>query len=298
MTPHAPTEPGPRAGAQALLTLVDELPSVPDTLLRILRVLDDPQSSARNLAEVIRLDAPLTAKILRLANSPYYGGGGLSDVRACIGVLGFKTIRQVAICVSVATRLVPRCGRRPGRLDYRELWRHSVATAVVAKELAQLGNLDEPEEVFTAGLLHDLGKFVAVIHDPAAYDDVVSRRHAAGRPLVEVERELLGWDHALAGEVFGQAWHFPEPLTVSAGLHHEAGARPAGRTGEVAALVGLANLVAHAVVPAACDLGHDSRLVDERAACRAAGLDPTQVEEARPALADAVDRARAYLELA
>ncbi len=296
------TTPCPEATASDLTSLlgaVDDLPSIPETLIRILTVLDDPQSSARALAEVIRLDAPLTSKILRLANSPYYSASGtLADVQACIGVLGFKTVRQVAICVSIASSLVPSCRRRPCRLDYRELWRHCVATAVIAKELARLRRTRDPEEIFTAGLLHDLGKFVAVIHDPEAYDGVVAHRAAAGRPLVEVERDVLGWDHQLAGEAFGEAWRFPALLTAAARRHHDAPAGDGSRAAEATALVALADRQAHLLEPPACDLGHDPALVDPDGLCAAAGLAPAAVEAAGPGFRAAIARARAYLELA
>ena len=292
---------GERVRLAALLRAIDELPTIPETLIKILRILDDPQSSAQALADVVRLDAPLTAKILRLANSPYYcAAGNLADVRSCIRVLGFKTVRQLAICVSIATSLVAECNRRRSRLDYRELWKHSVHVAVVAKELALLTRTKDPEEVFTAGLLHDLGKFVILLHAPATYDQVISQRRAAGRPLCEVELELLGYDHTMAGEVFGVSWRFPAILTRPARKHHDHLLRDpqASREDYVVRLVALANDLANRISPPESDLGYDYAQDVTEALHAAAGLTTEAVNERLPKIKDALENSRAYLELA
>ena len=125
---HSPEE--TEAKLQKLLLEVDDLPSIPETLMEILKVLDDPDSGPADLSQVVRLDAPLMARILRLANSPYYSSrGDITDIQRCVAVLGYRTVRQVAICVSVATSVMSAVATAKGGLDYRELWRHSVVTA-------------------------------------------------------------------------------------------------------------------------------------------------------------------------
>jgi HD-like signal output (HDOD) protein len=292
---------GERVRLAALLRAIDELPTIPETLIKILRILDDPQSSAQALADVVRLDAPLTAKILRLANSPYYcAAGNLADVRSCIGVLGFKTVRQLAICVSIATSLVAECNRRRSRLDYRELWKHSVNVAVVAKELALLTRTKDPEEIFTAGLLHDLGKFVILLHAPATYDQVISQRRAAARPLCEMELELLGYDHTMAGEVFGVSWRFPAVLTRPARKHHDHLLREpqASREDYAVRLVALANELANRISPPESDLGFYREADATEALHAAAGLTLDAVNERLPKIREALANSGAYLELA
>jgi HD-like signal output (HDOD) protein len=290
-----------RIRLEALLRAIDELPTIPETLVKILRILDDPQSSAQALADVVRLDVPLTSKILRLANSPYYcAGGNIGDVKSCIAVLGFKTVRQVAICVSIASSLVAECNRRRARLDYRDLWQHSVHTGVIAKELSRLVGDADPEEVFTAGLLHDLGKFVILLHAPATYDQVIVRRRECGRRLVDVELDLLGFDHAMAGEAFGVSWRFPLALTRPARLHHdrlEPGAA-ADRGERMAALVALADYLANVEVPAGSDLGFDRSQVCGEALRTVVGLTEADVAERMPRIREAVGNCDAYLDLA
>jgi putative nucleotidyltransferase with HDIG domain len=284
----------------ALLDAIDELPSIPETLFRVLQIVDDPRSSAKSLADVIRFDAPLTAKILRLANSPFYNGGGeLSDIRSCIAVLGFPAVRQVAICISVATRVVGECKRRECHLDYRALWRHSVSVGCIAKHLArELGDQD-PEEVFTAGLLHDLGKFVLVLNAPSRYEHAIAERRRRREPLVHVEREAFGFDHTSAGQAFGMAWRFPRVLRAVARGHHGAVGAADGdaRLDRRIALVALADHLAHVLEPLGSDLGQDPDLVDPDPLLRSCDLDWDGVLARERDIRDQLARSRAFLDI-
>ena len=167
----------------------------PETLIHILKVLDNPNSGPADLGAVVRLDAPLMARILRLANSPYYSSrGDITDINRCVSVLGYRTVRQVAICVSVATSVIAAVSKSSGQLDYRELWRHSVVTGAIAKHLAQLAGYPDPEEAFTAGLLHDMGKFVLELHAPDKYHRIIAQWEAAGRRLPAGDFEGSAWN--------------------------------------------------------------------------------------------------------
>lgn len=285
---------------QDLLTNFEELPTIPEILFHILKILDDPDSGASDLADVVRLDAPLTARILRLANSPYYSTrGDMADIHRCIAVLGYRTIRQVAICVSVATSVVGAAAKAKGQLDYRELWRHSVSTGAIAKHLAEMTGYGEPEEVFTAGLLHDLGKFILEIYSPRSYSSVVQSRLENGLTLVEAEREAFGFDHAVLGEAFGFSWRFPGFLNRCFGHHHETPREREGLSEEdrAVALVALADCLAHDLVPASCDLGYDPDSVKPDKLMKAAGVDSVALESAREDLLAAVSKSSIYLDL-
>jgi HD-like signal output (HDOD) protein len=285
----------------ALVRSIDELPSIPETLIQILKILDDPGSSAQDLADVVRLDAPLMAKIIRLANSPYYTGGReLSDIQSCVAVLGFKTVRQVAICVSIASGLVSKCSKIHCRVDYKELWRHSVIAAVITKHYGILMGDEEPEDLFTAGLLHDLGKFVILLKTPELYDRVIANRQKEGRALIDVEVEMLGFDHTMAGEVFGRSWRFPHLLTHCARWHHERPKMGIGATREdrTASIVGLADYVAHTLEPVKSDLGFDAKFVDVRQLYKAVGLDSAKIESNEAACREAIKNTSAFMDLA
>ena len=282
---------------ERLVTEAEDIPTVPESLIQIMRVLDDQDSGPADLARVVRLDAPLMAKILRLANSPYYQHPGrLADINRCVAVLGYRTVRQMALTVSVATSLVQAVARTAGRLDYRELWRHSVVVGAMAKELAVLTGHPEPEEVFTAGLLHDIGKYLIEISDAARYDRLIERRSAEGRPLIEMEREEFGFDHAEIGAAFSKVWYLPEPMVETLGGHHGRSGKDAGHPRHVA-LVMLADYLANTMLPSRSDLGFDPRHVEPAALHRAAGVPLAELESRLGPLREAVDMASAYLSL-
>ncbi len=253
---------------------VSDLPTIPETLSRILKPLEDPNSGARELAEVIRGDAPLASKILRLANSPLYQKTRtISTVHECVAVLGYRTVRQVALCVSVVASLGHECEKQRSRVDYRDIWRHGVTTGAVASELAIMAGYSEPEEVFTCGLLHDLGKFVLTVLHPETYAEVIVARCRKGGLLTVHERDAFGFDHAEAGAALADAWNFPAHLVSSIGGHHATSIE----SPEIG-LVALADYLANLLDPASQDLGFDAMLVSDRKFYDAAGLGREKVE--------------------
>jgi putative nucleotidyltransferase with HDIG domain len=285
----------------ALLRMIDDLPTVPETLVRIWQIVDDPLSTSETLADVVRLDAPLSIKVLRLTNSPYYSGNSqsIADIGTAVSVLGFETIKQLAICVSVATNLVRDRARRRGGPDYRALWRHSVVAGVVAKRLALTLRDPNPDEVFTAGLLHDLGKFALLCAMPEPYAAAIAARRQSGRTLVEVESEQFGFDHAEAGAAFGRSWHFPEVLTEGARCHHDRFLGPGddSRLERLRLSVAVADRVAYRLDPGGCDLGFVPAAAETGPLQLHLGLPPTAVDELMPRLRDDLQRARAYMDI-
>lgn len=291
------TDPGQ---LQFMLSNFEELPTIPEILFQILLILDDPNSGSKELAEVVRLDAPLTARILRLANSPYYSTrGDMADIQRCIAVLGYQTVRQVAICVSIATSVVTAAAQSEGQVDYRELWRHSVATGAIAKHLAHLTGYPEPDEIFTAGLLHDLGKFVFEIYYPESYGKVIVSRKVKGRTLCQAERDAFGFDHAVLGEAFGYSWRFPEILNFCFGHHHDS-LPPGCDTGaqtHALALVALADNLANTLAPSSCDLGFDPENMAPDNLMTCSGLTAEAVAEQYDSLNDEVAKSSIFLDL-
>ncbi|MDY0110434.1 MAG: HDOD domain-containing protein [Candidatus Krumholzibacteria bacterium] len=264
---------------------VADLPTIPESLSQILRLLEDPNSGARDLAKVIRNDAPLTSKILRLSNSPLYQKRRtVTTLQDCVAVLGFRTVRQVALCVTVVSTLARECEKRQSILCYRDLWRHCVDAGAAAKWLAQQIGHPEPDDIFTCGLLHDLGKFVLTLQFPEQYAAVVAERRKRACRLVDLERERFGYDHAQAGAVLGEAWNFPPLLVATCGGHHTF-----ARNEHESSVVGLADYLANTLTPPASDLGFDQAMVDATELYGAAGLSRERVESCLTELRDAID---------
>ena len=281
------------AELDALLSSFQDLPTIPEVLARIWQLVDDPRSSARDLEQVVTFEPPLAAKVLRLANSPYYGGRGrVRDVQMAITALGFDTLRNLAVCLSVASGLVQREARQ-SVMDQRALWRHSVTTAVIARRLARDADLEDAEEAFTAGLLHDIGMFVIALGRPDAYAEIVRVGLERNADQPRAEREVLGFDHAEVGCAFAQRWHFPHALQDLIANHHS------GAAGERALLkhaLSLADALSHQVEDAEVLPEFEPRAVD---ATDLAALDLAEddLDALIPELAAEVERAQEFMNL-
>lgn len=284
---------------RTLLAEVDELPSIPETLIRILKVLDDPASGPADLTRVVRMDAPVMAKVLRLANSPYYSSrADLADINRCVAVLGYRTVRQVAICITVASSLMSAMENAGGQMDYRELWRHSVVTGAVSRHLARLVGYPDPEEAFTAGLLHDLGKFVLEVYAPQVYGKLIADRHARGLTLPQIEQATFGFDHAALGAAFAESWRFPPLLVHAFGEHHQPVlGRATTREAKVTAVVALADYLANTIDPPRGDLGFDLEDADPVRLHATAGLTVEATAGELEAIREDIARASAFLTL-
>jgi putative nucleotidyltransferase with HDIG domain len=198
---------------------VDELPAPPVSLAAVIAACDDPDVTVGQLAQRILQDQNLTASILKLANSAFYGlSRRITTVTEAIGLLGFSTIKSLAIS-SHTYRLL----NRPldgYAMAQGEIWRHSAAVAMTARMLAVEVRLAPVEEAFIAGLLHDVGKVVLSSHLERAFTSVVGRSQERHMPFVDAEREVLGFDHAELGAMVTQRWNFPPELVEAIRFHH------------------------------------------------------------------------------
>jgi putative nucleotidyltransferase with HDIG domain len=203
-----------------ILAKVRTVPSIPSVVVKLRQYLSDPDVSFDELAKVIEYDPGLTANLLQLANSAYFGWSGrIKTVKEAITRLGTNRIFQMVLCMSVAPLV-----RKPVKgydMESNGLWKHSIAVAVCAEQLAQILKIPNSEEAFTAGLLHDMGKillgtFVEVDDEPIK--DLVRDE---GVSFNEAERQVLGIDHAEAAAELLQYWKLPENVVAAARWHHE-----------------------------------------------------------------------------
>jgi putative nucleotidyltransferase with HDIG domain len=230
-----------------LLTLADlghhlqDLPSLPAVVMELLGSIDQENVDISVLARKVSLDQALTAKTLRLANSASSGlQVRVTTIQQAITYLGFQATRNL-ITAAAVTGCFP-AGKCSG-FDHRAFWRHSIATAACAKVLARRMRLNQ-DFAFTAGLLHDIGRLVLVTNYPERYSAVLARRQREDRQLLDVERELLGVDHVMAGMLLAQHWQFSDTMHHAIAYHHEPEAPGAGF---LATIVHVANAIVHAL---------------------------------------------------
>lgn len=229
------------------------LVSLPEVFMRIREVLSDPASTVEEAAAVIGKDPSLTAKLLKLVNSAFYartlrvsGGmppGPVDTLTRAVMLLGLNQLSTLAMGVSV----LPLFKDIPAEcIDMRQFWRHSVGVGLVAKLLAvRLGD-PSPERFFVAGLLHDIGRLVLYKQVPAVAGEALAQAAQTGRLLLDVEQEMLGFDHAVLGGMLLRKWRFPESLEQAVWRHHDP---MAGDVPLEPAIIGVADMVAGATLP-------------------------------------------------
>lgn len=193
-----------------------QLPAPPATVARLLHLISSDKTSGPEIGAALELDPGLASRVLRLANSAALGGAGtVQSIPEAVLRVGLEGVHDLVLSLALAKSL------HPAHLDYRPFWRHSLAVAHCAQTLqAHAHGLSGPhDESYTAGLLHDIGIIVLDHALGETYANVFATALATGRPLLEVENEMLAFDHTRAGELLLRAWKLPECL-VSAVRHH------------------------------------------------------------------------------
>ncbi len=272
-----------RLSAEEVAAEVADLPSMSLTVTEVISACDDPEITVGRISQVILRDQALTASILRLANSAFYGHSRqVTTISDASLLLGFSAVKSLAISAHTSSLLA---GPLPGYgLQRGELWNHSVAVAFTSRRLALEVKNPPVEEAFVAGLLHDIGKLILSSRMEDAFEEVVALAEERRVPLHEIEVELLGFDHAELGAQVAAAWNFPPELEEAIRYHHD----PSSATLKPA----LARCV-H-VADAGCILvgvGLDGRsLVDgmDPAALAALGMSPERLVVVMQDVADAV----------
>ncbi len=186
-------------------------------MAEVLRICDDPDSSLSELGEVIMRDVALMARVLKVANSPYYGTSQeISSIRQAVLTLGAARVKSLSLSLS----LYELSNKIGGRVNLKDFWRHSLNVACVAELIAKKIEPALMEEAFICGCLHDIG--VLVLDSIYAKDYAkVFQATAAGGDLVRVEQQLLEIDHAIAGEMVARIWNFPPRYCETIAHHHD-----------------------------------------------------------------------------
>ena len=191
-----------------------DVPTIPVLLLRILRVVDGDRASSKDLVDLMQRDQALAGRVLRLANSGFFAcSREVGTLSRAVMMLGFSTVKNLALGIKIWETLSQRGGPRMAAL-----WEHSALVGAAARLIAQRTRAADPEEVFTAGLLHDIGRVILRIRFKAVYDQVTE---SGDTPLVVRERDAFGVDHAQAGAWLGEAWSLPTSIVDAARAHHD-----------------------------------------------------------------------------
>lgn len=206
-----------RLELEAKLATIKELSTLPETMAEIVRVCQEPEISLAQLATTVQRDPALSARVLKVANSPFYRRSQeIGSITQAISTMGANQARALALSISIH-EFTSKIGNS---IDHREFWRHSLCVACTAESIARKIKSPQVEEAFVLGCLHDLGIIVL--------DQVFSREYAevckslsGERDMLSAERSILGTDHAVAGEMLAEMWSFPPLYAQAIGKHHE-----------------------------------------------------------------------------
>lgn len=192
---------------------LQSLPTLPPIVGKLTRLISDEKATAPQIAALIEKDQVLTGKVLKMVNSAFYGfPRRISTVSNAIVLLGFNVIRTLVITASIFETM---------QSSDLSLWEHSLGVAAASGILAQKLELKNPEEVTTAGLLHDLGKVVIRTEFPEFYKQIRQLVREKRIYFYEAEKEILGIDHSEIGRLLANQWNLPERLVEPIAYHHE-----------------------------------------------------------------------------
>lgn len=198
-------------------TALDCLAPFPATITRVLRVLEKPNVDISAVEQVIRPDAMLVSRVLRVANSPFYGlsrqVGSIKD--ACM-ILGLPNLRNLVIALGVADQFP---AARSAVLDRAALWRHGAQVAALSHLLAQRTR-QHRDDAYVAGLLHDIGMMVLDAHFPDQLRQVLEHCKQTGGTRVQAELDILGITHAAVGALAAEQWRLPTATQSAIKQHH------------------------------------------------------------------------------
>lgn len=244
---------------ERIVKRVGTLPTLSATTVRLGALVQDQRSSAADFEKLIRPDLALTANLLKLANSAYFGlRHRAGSVRQAITYLGLKRVFEVAAGAAFAP-VIP--ARLPGYdVDAATFWVHCAAVAVLAERMAVELKCGTPDLLFTAGLLHDVGKLAVGVF-VAEEQGAILGRVRGGRPFVAAEKEVLGHTHAEVGAMVAEAWNLPAPLVWAARWHHRPAEAPPEVDRKLVTLVHAADALAHQLGMGA-DAGELARELD------------------------------------
>jgi len=266
------------------LLLDDQLDRItlPAIVARLDTMINDPACSAADIADTINQDASLSARVLKIVNSPFCGlTSQIDSISMAITVIGTRTLREIIM----TTALIRQFNQFPeGLISSQQFWRHSLAVASAARTLAERLRIINIERLFIAGLLHDIGKLVMYLLRPEESRQVLARAAQGEDKLYHIERDVFGVDHGEVGAALLHQWHMPEAIIEAVTFHHQPAL--ANHYTRETGMVHLANAIGNTIEQ---PVSPDDDLPIETRVWQMVDLDPAE-------LADLTDESRLMLQ--
>ncbi len=202
--------------AQEMIMHACDLPAVPDVAQRVMKIMADPTSNTAKICKAISIDPALTARILKISNSAFYGClRTINNLNSAIVIIGFNAIRSLVVAVSTK-EVYKKFG-----LTERMLWEHSVGVGIASQVLANVVKISKADDVFVCGLMHDIGKVIMNNDQNDLFLQVMEKTYNENILSVEAEQEIFGFNHAEVGAMVIKKWNLTEELEKAVRYHHE-----------------------------------------------------------------------------
>lgn len=202
-----------RTERKGLILAVKDLPTLPKVLDEVAKLVERADSSTDEVAKLISMDQVLSAKVLKMVNSPIYGfPGRISSIQHALVLLGFNVLRGIIVSTSVFEIMSE---------NMVGLWEHSLGCALASSTVARQAGLRDPEEYSVAGLLHDLGKVVATVQLPDLKGEIENTVREKDLPYIDAEKEVLGFGHDRINSWLADHWKLPPNIKEGLSYHHK-----------------------------------------------------------------------------
>ncbi len=217
-----------------IINSIGKLPTLPTVYMKLSHLLNTPDSSIKMISNIISEDQAVAAMVLKIVNSAAYGFyTKIGDLQRAIVILGLNEIKSLVLATSMY-KIVNQF-KSSSAFDMQQFWKHSIGCAISAKVLAETAYIKDPEDVFTGGLLHDIGKLIHATYLCEEFNGVVANVVETGSQVFESEEKILGFDHAQTGSALAEKWRLPKK-TVNMIAHHHLSYIPDTMTKEIAAV--------------------------------------------------------------
>jgi putative nucleotidyltransferase with HDIG domain len=277
---------------QQVIANLDQLPSIPLVVTKIINMVNDPEVDFKKVAEEISKDQAITTDILRISNSAYYSKGKeISSVDRAIITLGIKEVKDI-IVLSTAKQILnkPVVGYD---LEKGDLWKHNLVVAMLAKKMAlDKKRRDIADEVFTGGIIHDVGKTILALFVANVFKEIITMTQEKHIPFTDAEKEVMGFNHQEIGDKVLQKWQFPDTLRAIVLHHHTPMAAPEPYRTHVA-FVHIANSIA---LMAGVGIGSDGLFHElSEEAVKLTGFTPAELENLYAHVPELLNQAKSIL---
>ena len=203
-----------------ILKKVTTIATLPQVTSQIIKIVEDPKSTAQQLNKVVVHDPALVTRILKVVNSAFYGlPGQIGSIERAIVILGLNGVKNTAVAASLGQLF--RAAELCEGFTAKDLWTHCMGVAVIARDLARNMKLSLADEAFLAGLIHDVGLLVQLQLYPEKLREVCNAARREEVDFCELERRIIGLDHQQLGMGLAELWKFPRACQLVAGYHHQ-----------------------------------------------------------------------------